>query len=409
MDAKRSRSRSGSSLRSSERCHRSRPAHTWPPVRDILFVAGEASGDLHAAGVASELRARNAPYRLIGIGGDAMRDAGVELIEHVEQLAVMGFVEVLRHVPKHWALLRNLRRMIRSGNTALLVLIDYPGFNMKLAAEATAAGVPVLYYITPQVWAWGAGRLSELARTVTRAAVILPFEERLLREHGVTTTFVGHPLLDRAERLPSRAEARQQLGVPNEVTMLALFPGSRAQEIGRHLEPFVATARELERRRPGLRVVVSAAPHVRLDESACPYPIVRSASFTVLRAADAAMCKSGTTTLEAAVAGCPLVVAYRTNALTYAAARRLVKIPHIGLVNVVAGRQVAREFVQDALEPNAVADALEPLLIESSSERAQMVAELARVRESLGTAGAAGRVATMALEMAKGAERREAS
>ena len=255
-------------------------------MRDILFVAGEASGDLHAAGVASELRARKAPYRLIGIGGDAMREAGVELIEHVEQLAVMGFVEVLRHVPKHWALLRNLRRRIRSGNTALVVLIDYPGFNMKLAAEATAAGVPVLYYITPQVWAWGAGRLSDLARTVTRAAVILPFEERLLREHGVATTFVGHPLLDRAERLPDRAEARQQLGIPNDATVLALFPGSRAQEIGRHLDAFVETARELERRRPGLRILVSAAPHVKLDERTGPYPLFRSASFPVLRAAE---------------------------------------------------------------------------------------------------------------------------
>ena len=378
-------------------------------MRDILFVAGEASGDLHAAGVASELRARHAPYRLIGIGGDAMRAAGVELIEHVEQLAVMGFVEVLRHVPKHWALLRNLRRRIRSGNTALLVLIDYPGFNMKLAAEATAAGVPVLYYITPQVWAWGAGRLSELARTVTRAAVILPFEEKLLRDHGVATTFVGHPLLDRVEQLPDRAEARQQLGIPDDATVLALFPGSRAQEIARHLDAFISTARELQRRCPGLRVVVSAAPHVRLNERACPYPIVRSASFTVLRAADAAMCKSGTTTLEAAVAGCPLVVAYRTNAVTYAAARRLVKIPHIGLVNVVAGHEVAREFVQNALQASAVADALEPLLDSTSVERARMVQELARVRDSLGTAGAAGRVATMVLELAGSAERPEAS
>ena len=372
-------------------------------MRDILFVAGEASGDLHAAGVARELRARNSPYRLVGIGGDAMRDAGVELIEHVEQLAVMGFVEVLRHVPKHWALLRQLKQRIRSGNTALVVLIDYPGFNMKLAAAATAAGVPVLYYITPQVWAWGAGRLAELARTVTRAAVILPFEEKLLSEHGVSTTFVGHPLLDRAERLPTRTEARAQLGVPEESTVLALFPGSRAQEIARHLEPFVATARELERRRPGLHVVVSAAPHIRLDESACPYPIVRSASFSVLRAADAAMCKSGTTTLEAAVAGCPLVVAYRTNALTYAAARRLVKIPNIGLVNVVAGRQVAPEFVQDALAPNAVADALEPLLDGGSAARLRMLTELARVRDSLGTPGAARRVASIALELASAA------
>ena len=378
-------------------------------MREILIVAGEASGDLHAAGVAKELRARQSPFELVGIGGDAMRDAGVRLFEHVEQLAVMGFVEVLRHVPKHWALLREMRARIRSGNTALLVLIDYPGFNMKLAAEATAAGVPVLYYITPQVWAWGAGRLSKLAETVTRAAVILPFEEKLLREHGVHATFVGHPLLDRAQHMPARSEARVVLSLPDESRVLALFPGSRAQEIARHLEAFVATARELERRQPGLRVVVSAAPHVALSERDCPYPIVRSASFTVLRAADAAMCKSGTTTLEAAVAGCPLVVAYRTNALTYAAARRLVKIPDIGLVNVVAGHRVAPEFVQGALQPSTVADALEPLLDQNSAERTRMSRELATVRAALGTPGAARRVATIALELATRDERKAAS
>lgn len=374
-----------------------------------MFVAGEASGDLHAAAVARELRARHVPYELVGIGGDAMREAGVKLLHHVEQLAVMGFIEVLRHVPRHWALLRELRARIRSGNTALLVLIDYPGFNMKLAAEATAAGVPVLYYITPQVWAWGAGRLSRLATTITRAAVILPFEEKLLREHGIAATFVGHPLLDRAERMPTREEARATLGLPEDATVLALFPGSRAQEIARHLREFVATARELERRRPALRVVVSAAPNVALDARRCPYPIVRSASFTVLRAADAAMCKSGTTTLEAAVAGCPLVVAYRTNALTYAAARRLVRIPDIGLVNVVAGRRVAPEFVQGALQPSVVADALEPLLDHRSALRTEMLTELAAVRATLGTAGAARRVATMALELASRDEHRAAS
>ncbi len=184
--------------------------------------------------------------------------------------------------------------------------------------------------------------------------------------------------------------------------MLALFPGSRAQEIARHLDDFVAIARELEGRVPGLRVVVSAAPWIELDERRCPYPIVRSASFTVLRAADAALCKSGTTTLEAAVAGCPLVVAYRTSPITYWAARRLVQIPHIGLVNVVAGREVAPEFVQDALQPRAVADTLERLLDPTSAERARMVDGLSAVRASLGEPGAARRVAAMVTELAEG-------
>ena len=370
-------------------------------MREILFVAGEASGDLHASGVARELRARQAPFDLAGIGGDEMRASGVRLIEHAERLAVMGFAEVLKHVPKHYALLREMRRRLQPDNTALLVLVDYPGFNMKLAAAATEAGVPVLYYITPQVWAWGAKRLDELARTVTRAAVILPFEEQLLRAHGVDATFVGHPLLDRAQELPDRDAARVAIGLAGGEPVLALFPGSRAQEIRRHLEAFVATAQELQRRNPRLKVVVSAAPHVQLDPGACPYPVVRSASFTVLRAADAALCKSGTTTLEAAVAGCPLVVAYRTSRVTYAAARRLVKIPHIGLVNVVAGHAVAPEFVQGALEPGAVADALEPLLDPGGARRAEMVRELCEVRTALGAPGAASRVANIALDLAQ--------
>ncbi len=370
-------------------------------MREVLFVAGEASGDLHASGVAEELRRRAPNVPMAGIGGSRMERAGVALIEHSDRLAVMGFVEILNHVPRHYALLSALKRRLRSGTVGLVVLIDYPGFNMKVAAAAHAAGVPVLYYITPQVWAWGAGRLSALARTVTRAAVILPFEEALLRSHGVQATFVGHPLLDRAATaMPSRDDARRALGLTDAERVLALFPGSRAQEIARHLGPFLDTARILERRVRGLKVVVSAAPGITLDGARSPYPLVRDSSFTVWRAADAALSKSGTSTLEAAVAGCPLVVAYRTGAGSYAIARRVVTIPRIGLVNVVAGESVAPEFLQGAVRPQAMADALEPLLDLSSIARAAQVAGLARVRDKLGAPGAAARVAEMALALA---------
>ncbi len=367
---------------------------------EILIIAGETSGDIHAARVARELVAGNAAFQLVGVGGDSMQAAGVQLLEHARRLAALGLVEVFRHVPRHWALLRALRRRLNDGQVALLILVDYPGFNMRLAEAATAAGVPVLYYITPQIWAWGSARAERLARTVTKAAVILPFEEPLLRSHGVDATFVGHPLLDAAAALPDKEQARADLGIGAGERVLALFPGSRPQEITRHLADFVATARELERRIPRLRVIVSAAPTVQIAPERCPYPLVRSASFTVLRAADAALCKSGTTTLEAAVAECPLVVAYRTNPVTYAAARRVLKIRHIGLVNVVAGREIVREFVQSALEPLGVAAALLPLLDPNSPERARMLADLRGVREALGTPGASRRVARLAVELA---------
>jgi len=366
-----------------------------------MIIAGEASGDLHGGALAERLRAIAPDRALVGIGGQRMAAAGVELLERVDNLAVMGFVEVLAHIPKHWALLRTLRERMQSGRVGLLVLIDYPGFNLKLASAAKDAGVPVLYFITPQVWAWGAGRLTKMAQVVTRAAPILPFEEKLLRDHGIDASFVGHPLLDRAQNLPTREQARASLGLAPDRPVLALFPGSREQEIVRHLEDFVATGREMERRVAGLQIVVSVAATIDIDPARCPFPMVRGASFPVLRAADAAMCKSGTTTLEAAVAGTPLVVAYRTSGWTYRIARRLVKIPHIGLVNVVAGREVAREFVQDALEPRAVSDELERLLSRGSPRRAEVVNGLADVRAKLGTPGAADRVARMALEMAR--------
>jgi lipid-A-disaccharide synthase len=366
-----------------------------------MFVTGEASGDLHGAGVARALIDARAPFRLTGVGGDGMRAAGVELLAHTESLAVMGLIEPLKLVPRFYRLFRELRARIDGGRVALVILIDYAGFNMKVAAAAAKAGVPVLYYVTPQVWASRAGRLARLSRTITRAAVILPFEEKLLRDHGIDATFVGHPLLDRALALPDRVVARRAIGIGPDEKLLVLFPGSRAQEIARHLDPFVATALEIQRRDPLVKVVVGAAPHVSIPAKRCPFPLVPSASLALLRAADAAMCKSGTTTLEAAIALCPLVVAYRTSAIEYELARRIVTIPFIGLVNIVAGREVAREFVQDALQPVAVADALEPLLDRNDPRRAEMVEQLRAVRDRLGEAGAAKRVAAMAIALAE--------
>ena len=366
-------------------------------MREILILAGEASGDLHGAILAERLRALRPGVPLAGTGGARMRAAGVEMLEEHE--GVVGFVEVLKHIPAHWRLLRKLRARLATGNVGLVVCIDYPGFNMRVASAAAALGIPVLYYITPQVWAWRAGRLRTMAKVITKAAVILPFEEALLRSAGIDATFVGHPLLDRAQALPEKALARERLGLPAEGEVLALFPGSRAQEIHRHLADFLAVARALEARRPGLRTVLSVAPTIALRDDEVPVPLVRSASFDVLRAADVALCKSGTTTLEAAVAGTPCAIVYRTSPISYAIAKRLVKIEHIGLLNIVAGRTVAPEFVQDAFQPTAVAAALDPLFAQDSGARAAMLAGLSEVRARLGVPGASMRVAEMAAGM----------
>jgi lipid-A-disaccharide synthase len=366
-------------------------------VRDVLILAGEASGDLHGAALAEQLHALRPDLRLTGTGGGRMRSAGVELVEQLD--GVVGFLALFKYIPAHVSLFRRLRERLRSGNVALVVLIDYGFFNLQVGAAAKAAGVPVLYFITPQVWASRPGRMKVMARVVTKAAVILPFEETLLRANGIDATFVGHPLLDRAREVPDRAESRRRLGIPAGAEVLALFPGSRAGEIRRLLNDFLAVARELERRRPGLHVVVSVAPSVHLDPAQVPYQMIGSASLDVLRAADVALCKSGTTTLEAAVAGCPCAIVYRTGAVDYAIARRIVKIPHIGLLNIVAGREVAREFVQDAFQPLVVADTLAPLFDAHSPERAAMLAGLAEVRAKLGEPGAAARVARMASAM----------
>ena len=368
-------------------------------MREILFVAGEASGDLHASGVAAAIRQRDPLRPMIGIGGNGMERAGVELLEHIEKMAVFGFVEVIAEIPHHWKLLQALKKRLNSGAVALAILVDYAGFNLMVAKAAHAAKVPVLFYVTPQVWASRAGRMKKLARYVTKAACILPFEEALLRENGIDATFVGHPLLDRADSVLSQSEARSRLGLPAAGEILALFPGSRRSELGHHLGDFIVTAKILERRRPGLYVVVATAPTVSIDPAHCPFRQISGNSFAVLRAATAGLLKSGTATLEATVAGLPHVVAYRTGAASYEIAKRVIKIPHIGMVNIIAGRQVSREFVQHDLVPERIADALEPLLDEGNPERVSAIASLAEVTEQLGTRGAAGRVADMALNM----------
>jgi lipid-A-disaccharide synthase len=369
----------------------------------IFISAGEESGDLHGAALAKALRERFPAARLIGLGGARMRAEGVETLAGLDELAVMGFVEVIRHLPFFIQLRKRVFAALESEGVDLVIPIDYPGFNLRLARHAKASGIPVLYYIAPQVWAWHKSRVRDLGRDADEVAVVLPFEEDFLRRGGVNARFVGHPLLDRAEpELPRDAWARSR-GLDPARPILALFPGSRAQEVGRHLELFSAAADRVVRRRPDAQPVIGVPGGIdRAVYGQTRWPLIDSAGG-LLQYATAALAKSGTTTLEAGLALTPLVVVYRMNAASYALARRVVKVPHIALANLIAEERVAPEFVQDAATPQALADAVLPLLDETSEERRRMIAGFARVRDRLGGPGASRRVAELAAELlAKG-------
>lgn len=368
--------------------------------RVIFLSVGEPSGDLHGAGLARALRKRFPSARLIGLGGPRMAAEGVELLASVEDLAVMGFVEVLGRLPFFLRLKRRVFEALEREKVDLVIPVDYPGFNLRLARHAHDAGIRVLYYIAPQVWAWHASRAADLARDTDRIAVILPFEADFLRRAGAAAEFVGHPLLDVPETGLSREEWFRAEGLNISAPLLAVFPGSRRQEINRHLDIFQKTAEKLQARVPGLQVRVAAAPG-QGDEIYGDAFVTTRQTQELLRHATAALVKSGTTTLEAALARTPFVVAYRMNPASYVLAKRLVKVPHIALANLVAGERIVPELVQDEANPETLAARLLPLLKPGDPEREKMISGLERVRSTLGGGGAAERVADIAAELLK--------
>lgn len=334
--------------------------------------------------------------RFIGMGGARMRAHGVELMAELDTLAVMGFVEVLPRVPYFLRLEGRVLRLIEARRPDLVVLVDYPGFNMRIARAAHARGCRVLYYIAPQVWAWKQGRARKLADTTDGVATILPFEADLLREYGAKAEYVGHPLLDRPDEVPGRGECFRAWGLDPGRPLLAVLPGSRHQELEHHLQPFVDIARAVTDRRPDVQVAVSRAETMgeelfhRLGFS------VVTETRALQRWSDAALVKSGTSTLETALERTPFVIAYRTSRLTAALARHVLHIDHIGLPNLVLDHRAVPEILQDDVRPEVVAPLLLELLDSKSEARATQLAHLGRVIDRLGTPGASSRVAEMA-------------
>lgn len=377
------------------------------PFPRVLVVAGEASGDMHAADFVRALRARVGDVRVAGMGGSALRAAGLEpLVGDVADTAMVGVFEGWGGLRKLWRAYRTLAAVLRRERPALCVLVDFPEFNLRLARVARRAGVPVLYYIGPQVWAWRRGRVRTIARRVDRLALVLPFEPDWYAGRGVQAEFVGHPLLDRVARHRTREDALRAAGLDPARPTLVLLPGSRRAEIDNMLPVFLDAVERLTAREPALQTVLVRAHTVApeqvaayLQQSALSVQVVERDGYEVVGAADVALVKSGTATLECALLECPMVIAYRVSPLTAAIGRLLVRgVDHIGLPNIVAGRPVVPELFQGEATGERLADAAWALLADPA-RRADVRTALRTVRERLGRGGAAERAAALAAEM----------
>jgi lipid-A-disaccharide synthase len=364
-----------------------------------MILSGEASGDEHAARLVVALKARWPQARFLGIGGQRMKEQGVELFAELERLSVMGLAEVIPRLPFLHRLSRRLISLLDGGDIDLVIPVDYAGFNLRIARAARRRELPVLYYIAPKVWAWGAGRTRKLAAYTSRLALILPFEVEALERAGASATFVGHPLLDTPAREPDREAFCLEWRLDAQRPILALLPGSRPQELRRHLSIFLDAGRRVVERSDDVQLVIARASSIPPSAfQGLDIPVVDDARSLLAHSA-AALVKSGTATLEAALEGTPFVTVYRTHPITYAVARRLLRVDRIALPNLIAGRDVVPEVLQSHATPERLADLLLGLLAVDCPERAEMIAGLLGVRAALGEPGASARVAGMAADL----------
>jgi len=377
--------------------------------RLIMLSAGEASGDLHGATMCRALRALDPGVRLIGMGGPRMAAAGVEILVDPTAHAAVGTSEAIGRVPGLYRAYKILVRRLREARPKAMVLIDFPEFNLRLAKQARRAGVPVVYFIPPQLWAWRRGRIRQMARRVTRVLAAFPFEKSLYEEAGVSVEFVGHPLLDVVPSDLDRVKARQRLGVGERQTLLGLLPGSRRQEIGRLLPPMLDAAARLAFGHGRRCFVLGLAASVdrglvlallarAAETGGPPVEVVEGLTHEVMAGADVLLIASGTATLEAALLGAPMVVCYRVSRLTEAVARLLNRSPWISLPNIVAGRGAVPEILQDKVTGARLSFEAERLLADPVAATAQRAA-FKEVRSRLGQPGVGERAARAVLKV----------
>lgn len=372
----------------------------------IMISAGEASGDMHAANVVHALRRHAPQLEVYGMGGAQMQEAGVELLVDCSDIAVMGIIEVLLKYRSIMAALKILKKSLSDNPPDLLILVDYQEFNNKLAEHARSLGVKVLFYIGPQVWAWRQHRVHQIGKRVDMMAVILPFEEAFYRDANVPVRFVGNPLADEVKPSKSKARCMKEYGLDGERTVIGLMPGSRRSEIKRILPLQLAAADLLQRSKPELQFVIPLARslsselfQVELKKYRhLQVTLVDDLSYNVMQCCDAIIAASGTATLEIALMGIPNCITYKIAHLSYAILRRMVHIEHIGLVNIVAGKGIVKEFVQYQAKADAIAAEIQQIL-DDTEYRNTMLAELKQVRNKLGKPGGVENMAELVLEM----------
>jgi lipid-A-disaccharide synthase len=369
----------------------------------LLVSCGEPSGDLYAAELVAQLRRSLPRLDVFGLGGERLEAQGAALRANVRDLAVVGLFEVVAHLGRLRRVLRDLLAEVDRGRPQAAVLVDYGGFNLRLAAALRRRGIPVVYYVSPQVWAWRRGRVRHIRRTVSRMLVIFPFEEPLYRAAGVPVRFVGHPLVDLAAAAPDREAFLAGQGLDPDRPVLAVLPGSRPREIAHNLPPIVDALRRLRSARPEVQFLVAVAPSIDPDSlraalAGIPVRLAAGVTHAALGACTAAIVASGTATVEAALLGAPMVVVYRLSALTYHLGRRFVNVPHYAMANLIAGRRLVPELIQ--AEFTGVRVAAETLrLLEDEDARRRMKDGLAEVRAKLGGPGASARAAGEVLTM----------
>lgn len=362
----------------------------------ILLSAGEPSGDLHGGPVVAALRARWPEAELVAFGGPKMAAAGADVRWRMEDYSSFGFAEVVASIPKHVRLMRQMEREIARARFDLVIPIDYPGFNLRLAERAKRGGAKVLYFIPPAVWAWHRSRVEKLRRFCDRLAVILPFEPEFYRGEGVQARYVGNPLVDRP--WPTRSEARVRLGLGDRDRVVGIFPGSRGQEVRRLWAPMREAAATLVGRGLATRGIVAATPAGEYPEAG-GLTIHRGDPLEVFAAADVALAKSGTTTLECALAGVPMVVGYKAHWFSYWLVQRIAQVPYAAQPNLILGRMAFPELLQDACSAEALVGHATPLFRADSAEFHAQREAIEEVRRRVGGPGAAGRVAELAAEL----------